>query len=175
MLFAKSSPLMHKPLFDRWFQGKPWWSWSCWWWSLYILNIIIMTIIIFMQPKHTPDYSDDDYDDSLLLPGEMNILQIQCKIDFNTFLLCKPHSRGTKWLRTLLLVHVGWLLGIPGHHLWFLVLTGNTWWLMMIFGVSFTTLSLKNAIFCVIFCCSKPALRFFWLFWYDMFINEYEC
>ena len=112
---------------------------------------------------------------SLLLPGEMNILQIQCKIDFNTFLLCKPHSRGTKWLRTLLLVHVGWLLGIPGHHLWFLVLTGNTWWLMMIFGVSFTTLSLKNAIFCVIFCCSKPALRFFWLFWYDMFINEYEC
>ena len=28
----------------------------------------------------------------LLLPEEMNILQIQCKIDFNTFLLRKLHS-----------------------------------------------------------------------------------
>ena len=33
---------------------------------------------------------------SLLLPGEMNILQIQCKIDFNTFLSPKPHSRCKK-------------------------------------------------------------------------------
>ena len=52
----------------------------------------------------------------LLLPGEMNILQIQCKIDLNTFLLRKPHIRCIKCLRTMLVVHVGWLLGIPGHH-----------------------------------------------------------
>ena len=37
----------------------------------------------------------------LLLPGEMNSLQIQCKIDFNTFLLRKPHSRCIKWLITM--------------------------------------------------------------------------
>ena len=89
---------------------------------------------------------------SLLLPGEMNILQIQCKIEFNTFLLRKTHSRCIKWLRTMLVVHVGWLLGISGHHWWFLVLTGNIWWLWITFVVLFTTLSLNNAIFCVIFC-----------------------
>ena len=33
---------------------------------------------------------------SLLLPGEMNILQTQCKIDFNTFLLHKPLRRCKK-------------------------------------------------------------------------------
>ena len=33
---------------------------------------------------------------TLLLPGEMNILQIQRKNDFNTFLLRKPHSRCIK-------------------------------------------------------------------------------
>ena len=32
----------------------------------------------------------------LLLPGEMNILQIKCKIDFNTFLLPKPQSQCKK-------------------------------------------------------------------------------
>ena len=53
---------------------------------------------------------------SLLLPGEMNILQIQCKIDFNTFLLRKPHSWCIKWLRTMLVVDIGWFLGIPGDH-----------------------------------------------------------
>ena len=89
---------------------------------------------------------------TLLLPGEMNILQIQCKIDFNTFLLHKPHSRCIKWLGTMLMAHVGWLLGIPGHHWWLLVLTGNIWWLGTIFGVLFITLSLNNALFCVIFC-----------------------
>ena len=30
---------------------------------------------------------------SLLLPGEMNILQKQCKLDFNTFLCCKSHKQ----------------------------------------------------------------------------------
>ena len=43
----------------------------------------------------------------LLLPGEMNIFQIQCKIDFNTFLLRKTHRRCKKWLKTMLVVHVG--------------------------------------------------------------------
>ena len=51
-----------------------------------------------------------------------------CKIDFNTFLFREPHSRCIKWLRTMLVAHVGWLLVIPGHHWWFLVLTGNIWW-----------------------------------------------
>ena len=109
----------------------------------------------------------------LLLPGEMNILQIQCKIDFNTFLLRKTYRRGMKWLRTMLLVHVDWLLGIPGHRRWFLVLTGNNWWLWMTFGVLFTTLSLNNAIFCVILWYLLLALRFFWLFWYETSLNEF--
>ena len=110
---------------------------------------------------------------ALLLPGEMNILQIRCKIDFNTFLLRKTYRRGMKWLRTMLLVHVGWLLGIPCHRRWFLVLTGTNWWLWMTFGVLFITLSLNNAIFCVIFCYLLLALKFFWLFWYETSLNEY--
>ena len=66
---------------------------------------------------------------ALLLPGEMNIFQIQCRIEFNTFLLRKPHSRCIKWLGTMLMAHVVWLVGIPGHYFWLLVLTGNIWWL----------------------------------------------
>ena len=62
------------------------------------------------------DVDDAQDDDALLLPGEMNILQIQCEIDFNTFLLRKPHSWCIKWLRTMLVVDIGWLLGILGHH-----------------------------------------------------------
>ena len=88
----------------------------------------------------------------LLLPGEMNILQIECKIYFNTFLLRKSHGRGIKWLKTMSEVHVGWLLGIPCYHRWFLELTGNIWWLSTIFCVFFTTLSLNNASFCVNLC-----------------------
>ena len=90
--------------------------------------------------------------DALLLPEEMNSLQIQCKIDFNTFLLPKPHRRCKKWLINMLVVHVGCLLGVPGHQWWFMALTGTIWWLGTNFGVLFTTLSLNNAIFCVIFC-----------------------
>ena len=92
------------------------------------------------------------HDETLLLPGEMNILQIQCKIDFNTFLLPKPHSRCKKWLINMLVVHVGCLLGVPGHQWWYLALIGTIWWLLTNFDVLFTTLSLNNAIFLVIFC-----------------------
>ena len=94
--------------------------------------------------------SQSDY--SLLLPGGLNKLQIQCKVDFNTLLLRKPHSRCINRLWTMSVVHVGWLLGTPGHHRWFLVLTCNIWWFWMIFGVFFTTLSLNNALFHVILC-----------------------
>ena len=76
---------------------------------------------------------------------------MQWRIDLNTFLLRKTHSRCITRQRTMLVVHVGWLLGISGHHWWFLVLTGNIWWLWMIFVVLFTTLSLNNSIRCVIF------------------------
>ena len=47
---------------------------------------------------------------------------------------------------------VGCLLGVPGHQWLFLALTGTICWLGTNFGVFFTTLSLNNAIFCVIFC-----------------------
>ena len=50
------------------------------------------TIKILQQPNFEINLSleTDKYFMSLLLPGEMNISQIQCKIDFNTFLLRKP-------------------------------------------------------------------------------------
>ena len=56
----------------------------------------------------------------LLLPGEMNILQIQCKIDFNTFLLRKLHSRCIK-------NHVS-------GSCWFVV--GYSWSSLVIFGAN---------------------------------------
>ena len=112
---------------------------------------------------------------ALLLPGEMNILQIQCKIYFNTFLLRKPHSRCLKWLRTMSEVHVGWLLGIPGHHRWSLVLTGNVWVIM-----DNCLCFLYNCVtkWCFILCysllfvaCSEILLTFL----YETFINGCKC
>ena len=49
-------------------------------------------IVIMMLTRLTIGPSLCHVHHSLLLPGEMNILQIQCKIYFNTFLLRKPHS-----------------------------------------------------------------------------------
>ena len=58
-----------------------------------------------------------DITTSLLLPGEMNISQLQCKIDFNTFLFCNLHSWCKKWLRTKLVIGC-WV---------FTVITGDCW------------------------------------------------
>ena len=98
----------------------------------------------------------------------MNILQIQCKIDFNTFLLRKTHRRYKKWLKTMLVVGCWVFLVTIG------IFSAN-WQYLVIFGVLFTTLSLNNAIFCVIFCSFKLALRFFWPFQYEIFINKCKC
>ena len=42
-------------------------------------------IIVLLKQDHV----HDDYD-ALLLPGEMNISEIQCKIEFNTFSFANP-------------------------------------------------------------------------------------
>ena len=70
----------------------------------------------------------------LLLPGEMKMSQIQCKVHFNTFLLCIPHYWCKYWLKTILVVHTAWLVGIGGDFwflLVFLTIFGDLWWFLL--------------------------------------------
>ena len=39
---------------------------------------------------------------TLMLPGEINISQLQGKIEFNTFLFCKPYNWCIQWLKMIL-------------------------------------------------------------------------
>ena len=58
---------------------------------------------------------------TLLLPGEMNILQIQCKFDFNTFLFCKSY----KPMHIVTGNRIGGLFWLVGEKLVILVIITN--------------------------------------------------
>ena len=83
----------------------------------------------------------DNWDtDSHPLPEEMNISQLQGKIEFNTFLFCKPYNWCIKLLNIILVVLlVGWwvllvilvILVIFGDFGWFWVIF---WWFLMDFS-----------------------------------------
>ena len=66
---------------------------------------------------------------TLLLPGEINISQLQGKIEFNTFFFWKPYNWYIKLLNIILVVLlVGWWVLLV-----ILVIFGDFWWFWVIF------------------------------------------
>ena len=83
--------------------------WKC---TIYQVAMVTPFRLKFWAVQILVKTKDGAIHNSLLLPGEMNISQIQCKIEVNTFLLCKSQNWCTSeyesyWCYML----VGWWVG----------------------------------------------------------------